>query len=194
LVGLVRLLTLLTNYLKVEIGTRLLGYIEVIADDAVLQKVSLSLVAKNPAMNIVAAIFNILHLLPPAATPFIELLVNKVLNLEVRLRRTSHSPFGKPLVKDLNRYPKESLTSSSHASMMSDSVDSLVSFWLILGVKHCEIPLSLTQMASLLPPLVKTLVTERTPLASTEFMSHIPFVPIAQPSADWSIRPHRPHF
>ncbi|KAJ5919627.1 hypothetical protein N7454_009462 [Penicillium verhagenii] len=107
--GLARLLTLLTNYFKVEIGARLLDHMKVIADDSMLQKVSFSLVEQNPAMKIVAAIFNIFHLLPPAATSFMEHLVNKVLDLELKLRRTSHSPFRKPLVKYLNRYPKESL-------------------------------------------------------------------------------------
>ncbi|KAJ6107212.1 hypothetical protein N7523_008535 [Penicillium sp. IBT 18751x] len=107
--GLARLLTLLTNYFKVEIGARLLDHMKVIADDSTLQKVSFSLVEQNPAMKIVAAIFNIFHLLPPAATSFMDHLVNKVLDLEQKLRRTSHSPFRKPLVKYLNRYPKESL-------------------------------------------------------------------------------------
>ncbi|KAJ5908627.1 PIK-related kinase FATC [Penicillium taxi] len=107
--GLARLLTLLTNYFKVEIGARLLDHMKVIADDATLQKVSFSLVEQNSSMKIVAAIFNIFHLLPPAATSFMELLVNKVMDLEKKLRRTSHSPFRKPLVKYLNRYPKESL-------------------------------------------------------------------------------------
>lgn len=107
--GLARLLTLLTNYFKVEIGARLLDHMKVIADDITLQKVSFSLVEQNPAMKIVAAIFNIFHLLPPAATSFMENLIDKVLDLEKKLRRTSHSPFRKPLVKYLNRYPKESL-------------------------------------------------------------------------------------
>jgi transformation/transcription domain-associated protein len=106
--GLARLLTLLTNYFKVEIGARLLDHMKVIADDAVLQKVSFNLVEQNPAMKIVASIFNIFHLLPPAATTFMEHLINKVLELEEKLRRTSNSPFRKPLVKYLNRYPKES--------------------------------------------------------------------------------------
>jgi transformation/transcription domain-associated protein len=106
--GLARLLTLLTNYFKVEIGQRLLEHMKVIADDATLQKVSFNLVEQNPAMKIVASIFNIYHLLPPAATTFMENLINKVLDLEDKLRRTSNSPFRKPLVKYLNRYPKDS--------------------------------------------------------------------------------------
>ncbi|KAF7507630.1 hypothetical protein GJ744_010300 [Endocarpon pusillum] len=105
--GLARLLTLLTNYFKVEIGARLLEHMKVIADDATLQKVSFGLIEQNSQMKIVAAIFNIFHLLPPAATTFMEELVNTALNLEEKLRRTAHSPLRKPLVKYLNRYPKE---------------------------------------------------------------------------------------
>lgn len=106
--GLARLLTLLTNYFKVEIGARLLDHMKVIADDMTMQKVSFGLVEQSPPMKIVAAIFNIFHLLPAAATSFMDHLINKVLDLEEKLRRTSNSPFRKPLVKYLNRYPKES--------------------------------------------------------------------------------------
>ncbi|PGH00581.1 hypothetical protein AJ80_09152 [Polytolypa hystricis UAMH7299] len=105
--GLARLLTLLTNYFKVEIGARLLDHMKVIADEGVLQRVSFGLVEMDRDMKIVAAIFNIFHLLPPAATSFMEHLVNKVLYLEEKLRRTCNSPFRTPLDKYLNRYPKE---------------------------------------------------------------------------------------
>ena len=105
--GLARLLTLLTNYFKVEIGARLLDHMKVIANDALLQKVSFGLIEQQEEMKIVAAIFNIFHLLPPAAATFMETLVNAVLDLEEKLRRTTYSLFRKPLVKYLNRYPKE---------------------------------------------------------------------------------------
>lgn len=108
--GLARLLTLLTNYFKVEIGARLLEHMRMIADDATLAKVSFNLVEQSPQMKIVAAIFNIFHLLPAAATNFMEHLVNKVLDLEEKLRRTCSSPFRKPIVKYLNRYSRDSLT------------------------------------------------------------------------------------
>jgi transformation/transcription domain-associated protein len=106
--GLARLLTLLTNYFKVEIGARLLEHMKVIADESTLQKVSFGLIEQNPQMKIVAAIFNVFHLLPPAAVTFMEGLIDAVLDLEFKLRRTTFSPFRKPLVKYLNRYPKES--------------------------------------------------------------------------------------
>ncbi|KIX08948.1 uncharacterized protein Z518_00026 [Rhinocladiella mackenziei CBS 650.93] len=105
--GLARLLTLLTNYFKVEIGARLLEHMKVIADDQLLQKVSFGLVEQNPQMKIVTAIFNIFHLLPPAAASFMADLVNSVLDLEGKLRRTVASPFRPPLILYLDKYPAE---------------------------------------------------------------------------------------
>ncbi|OQU96918.1 hypothetical protein CLAIMM_02931 isoform 2 [Cladophialophora immunda] len=105
--GLARLLTLLTNYFKVEIGARLLEHMRVIADEQLLQKVSFGLIEQNPQMKIVTAIFNIFHLLPPAATSFMGDLVNSVLDLEAKLRRTVASPFRQPLILYLDKYPKE---------------------------------------------------------------------------------------
>ncbi|KAI9798642.1 MAG: hypothetical protein M1833_004631 [Piccolia ochrophora] len=105
--GLARLLTLLTNYFKVEIGQRLLDHMDTIAEPNSLQKISFTLVEQNSQMKIVAAILNIFHLLPPAAITFLESLINKVLNLEESLRRTHYSPFREPLIMYLNRYPKE---------------------------------------------------------------------------------------
>ena len=105
--GLARLLTLLTNYFRVEIGARLLGHMKVIADDATLQKVSFGLIEQNVQMKIVSAIFNIFHLLPSSATSFMEELINTALSIESRLRRTAYSPLRAPLILYLNRYPKE---------------------------------------------------------------------------------------
>lgn len=106
--GLARLLTLLTNYFKVEIGSRLLEHMKVIADEQLLQKVSFGMIEQNAQMKIVASIINIFHLLPPTAMTFMADLVNGVLDLESRLRRTTASPFRHPLVLYLNKYPKES--------------------------------------------------------------------------------------
>ena len=108
--GLARLLNLLTNYFKVEIGARLLEHMRAIAEDQILQRVSFGLIEQNSQMKIVAAILHIFHLLPPAATTFMQDLVNAVIDLESKLRRTSSSPFRKPLVKYLARYPKETWT------------------------------------------------------------------------------------
>jgi transformation/transcription domain-associated protein len=105
--GLRTLLQLLTNYFKVEIGTRLLDHMGHIADAATLQKVSFSLIEANPKMKVVTAIFSVFHLLPSAAVMFLSNLVERVMNLETALRRTRSSPFREPLVKYLNHYPTE---------------------------------------------------------------------------------------
>ena len=105
--GLARLLQLLTTYFKVEIGARLLDHIKVLAEPNILQRISFTLIEQNEQMKIIAAVFNIFHLLPPAAEHFKERLVDTVLDLEEKLRRTIYSPFRAPLYKYLNRYPKE---------------------------------------------------------------------------------------
>lgn len=105
--GLARLLKLLTNYFKVEIGTRLLDHLKSIADQNSLQKISFTMVEQNPKMKIVTGIFNIFHLLPPAASTFLKQMIEKVIELETALRRTHYSPFREPLIKYLCMYPKE---------------------------------------------------------------------------------------
>lgn len=105
--GLARLLALLTNYFKVEIGERLLSHLTHIATPAALQKSSFTLIEQHPQMQIVIAVLNVFHLLPPAASGFMKDMVNKVMELEDALRRTHYSPFREPLMKFLNRYPKE---------------------------------------------------------------------------------------
>lgn len=105
--GLARLLALLTNYFKTEIGERLLAHMSVIADGPVLQKSSFSLIEQNPQMKIILATLNIFHLLPSSAAVFMNDLIERVLELEKSLRRTHFSPFREPLLKYINRYPKE---------------------------------------------------------------------------------------
>ncbi|KAK0264884.1 transcription-associated protein 1 [Friedmanniomyces endolithicus] len=108
--GLRTLLQLLTNYFKVEIGTRLLDHMEKIADPPTLQKVSFTLVEAQPKMRVVTAIFSVFHLLPSAAEMFLGDLVRRVIDLEESLRRTRSSPFREPLVQYLNHYPQQSWT------------------------------------------------------------------------------------
>lgn len=105
--SLARLLQLLTTYFKVEIGHRLLDHVKVLAEPNILQRISFTLIEQNEQMKIIASVFNIFHLLPPAAEQFKERLIETALDLEEKLRRTRSSPFRAPLYKYLNRYPKE---------------------------------------------------------------------------------------
>ena len=105
--NLARLLKLLTTYFRVEIGRRLLDHISVLAEPATLQQISFTFFEQNPQMKVIEAVINIYHLLPPAAESFKERLINTVLDLEEKLRRTHQSPFRAPLYKFINRFPKE---------------------------------------------------------------------------------------
>ena len=105
--GLARLLNLLTNYFKVEIGDRLITHMETISEGTALQKTSFSMIEQNPQMKIITATLNIFHLLPASAISMMSKLIMRVLDLEGKLRRTQYSPFREPLLKYLTRYPKE---------------------------------------------------------------------------------------
>ncbi|KAH8591080.1 hypothetical protein B0O99DRAFT_551034 [Bisporella sp. PMI_857] len=105
--GLARLLQLLTTYFKVEIGARLLDHIKILAEPVTLQRMSFTLIEQNDGMKIIAAVFNIFHLLPPAAEQFKERLIDTALDLEEKLRRTRYSPFRSPLYNYLNKYPDQ---------------------------------------------------------------------------------------
>ncbi|KAK1766179.1 hypothetical protein QBC33DRAFT_453494 [Phialemonium atrogriseum] len=105
--NLARLLRLLTTYFKVEIGSRLLDHVKVIAEPNVLQQISFTFFEQNQQMKVIAAVFNIFHLLPDQARQFKERVIDAVLDLEEKLRRTHHSPFRIPLYKYLNRYPPD---------------------------------------------------------------------------------------
>lgn len=104
---LARLLQILKNYFKVEIATRLIDNIDKMATTDVLQKASFMLVEQQEHINIITSLFNIFHLLPPAANSFMEQVVTRVMDLERQLRRTHFSPFREPLVKYLNRFPQD---------------------------------------------------------------------------------------
>jgi transformation/transcription domain-associated protein len=105
--NLARLLRLLTTYFKVEIGTRLLDHIKVLAEPNGLQQISFTFFEQNAQMRVIAAVVNIFHLLPEAAKTFKDRVIDTVLELEEKLRRTHHSPFRAPLYKYINRYPEE---------------------------------------------------------------------------------------
>lgn len=104
---LAKLLQILKNYFKVEIGTRLLDNIQHITTDEILQRASFHLAEQNDKVQTVKAILNIFHLLPAAAKDFMDPLIKKVMDLENALRRTHYSPFREPLVTFLNKYPQE---------------------------------------------------------------------------------------
>lgn len=105
--NLARLLKLLTNYFKVEIGARLLDQVDSIVEPGAWQQISFTFFEQHPQMKVIAAILNIFHLLPSPAEGFKERVIQCFLSLEEKLRRTHQSPFRRPTFLFINRYPKE---------------------------------------------------------------------------------------
>ncbi|KAI0092413.1 atypical/PIKK/TRRAP protein kinase [Irpex rosettiformis] len=107
--GLARLLQLLTNYFKVEIGHKLLDHFRVVADPQMLQQSSRLPMLENEGILKLNRLVNIFHLLPPAANIFLENLVNAVVQTEAQMHFSGKSPFSEPLAKYLDRYPTDAI-------------------------------------------------------------------------------------
>lgn len=107
--GLARLLELLTNYFKVEIGSKLLDHFRVIADPNMLRGTAYRTLTDNDEIIKLVELVHIFHLLPPTANIFLKDLVNAVVDAEACLESSAPSPFTEPLAKFLNRYPGEAV-------------------------------------------------------------------------------------
>ncbi|KAJ1944542.1 transcription-associated protein 1, partial [Linderina macrospora] len=107
--GLARLLQLLTNYFKVEVGRKLLDHMQQWANPQLLQAASSKAIDDLHEIKILVAILQVFHLLPTSANVLLDDLVSSVVNLEVNLCRRESSPFREPLFKFLTRYPNESV-------------------------------------------------------------------------------------
>lgn len=106
--GLARLLELLPNYFKVEIGQKLLDHFRALANPATLLIAAVAPETENGEVNVMAAIINVFHLLPhPGAGGFLTDVCVSVVEVERQLRKTNTSPFTKPLAKYVNRYAEE---------------------------------------------------------------------------------------
>ncbi|KAL6299677.1 atypical/PIKK/TRRAP protein kinase [Sparassis latifolia] len=107
--GLARLLELLTNYFKVEIGYKLLDHFRIVADPQMLQASSRQPLLENEGITKLVRLANIFHLLPSAANVFLENLVNAIVQTEAAMHFSGQSPFSEPLAKYLDRYPVEAV-------------------------------------------------------------------------------------
>lgn len=107
--GLARLLELLINYFKVEIGHKLLDHFRIVADPQMLQASSRLPLPENEGITKLVQLANIFHLLPSAANIFLENLVNAIVQTEAQMHFSAKSPFSEPLGKYLNRYPADAI-------------------------------------------------------------------------------------
>jgi transformation/transcription domain-associated protein len=109
--GLARLLELLTNYFKVEIGQKLLDHFRNLAVPADIIRASTRQPSEDGELEIMAAIVNIFHLLPhPAAGGFLDDVVKQVVDVERYLKKIKGSIFTTPLTQYLRIYPAETTT------------------------------------------------------------------------------------
>lgn len=102
--ALARLLELLISYFRVEIGRKLLDHLMAWAQINTLRQIAGQDLENNHTVQIVMAILNIFHLLPPKAYTFMEELINTLQYLEGNLDRHQSSPFRVPVSKFLNRF------------------------------------------------------------------------------------------
>jgi transformation/transcription domain-associated protein len=107
--GLARLLELLTNYFKVEIGHKLLDHFRFVADPEMLQASSKLPLQDNEGIIKLVRITNIFHLLPSTANMFLENLVTSIVQIETQMEFSGPSPFSPPLAKYLDRYPVDAM-------------------------------------------------------------------------------------
>ncbi|KAJ3171894.1 hypothetical protein HDU87_008212 [Geranomyces variabilis] len=105
--GLARLLKLLTNYFKVEIGKKLLDHLRNWGNPQMLADAAGKPLSEIDDIKVMVAILNIFPLLPPSANLFMEDMIAEIVQLESKIRRTISSPFRPPLITFLNRYPTE---------------------------------------------------------------------------------------
>jgi transformation/transcription domain-associated protein len=108
--GLARLLSLLTNYFKVEIATKLIDHFKALSTDECLREVAFGPMADNDTIAKLVKLLNIFHLLPPAANVYLEQVMVMVVSTETKLHATSPTPFTPPLSAYLDRFPADGLT------------------------------------------------------------------------------------
>ncbi|KAG8865354.1 hypothetical protein FRB96_000244 [Tulasnella sp. 330] len=107
--GLSRLLELLTNYFKVEIGVKLLEHYRSIAEAGMLHEAAFSPLASNEEVSKLVKLVNIFHLLPPAANTYLEDLSNLVVETETQLQAAAPTPFTEPFGKYIDRFPVQAV-------------------------------------------------------------------------------------
>jgi transformation/transcription domain-associated protein len=156
--GLARLLELLNNYFKVEIGHKLLDHFRIVADPQMLQQSSRVSLLENEGITKLNRLVNIFHLLPPTANMFLENLVNAVVQTEAQMHFSGKSPFSEPLARYLDRYP-------------TDAID--------FFMRHLQFPRHIRTLRSILqaklaPKVLRELITRAPTLISVCFEGRDP--------------------
>ncbi|GAA5907251.1 hypothetical protein JCM6882_008402 [Rhodosporidiobolus microsporus] len=134
--GLARLLELLTNYFKVEIGQKLVDHFRSLAVPAEVLRATAKQPSEDGELEVMAAIINIFHLLPhPAAGMYLEDVVNMVVDVERLLKKLKTSIFTPPLAKFLALHPK---TAVDYFFSRLDQEKVVPTFRAILASEHAQ--------------------------------------------------------
>ncbi|GAA6061309.1 hypothetical protein JCM10212_005423 [Sporobolomyces blumeae] len=134
--GLARLLELLTNYFKVEIGQKLVDHFRSLAVPNDILRASAKQPSEDGELEVMAAIVNIFHLLPhPAAGQYLEDVVKMVVDVERLLKKLKTSIFTAPLAKFLRLHPAE--TTSFFFARLSDE-RFVTTFRAVLSSEHSQ--------------------------------------------------------
>ncbi|EPY54227.1 SAGA complex phosphatidylinositol kinase-like protein Tra1 [Schizosaccharomyces cryophilus OY26] len=106
--GLSRLLRLLTNYFKVEIGRKLLQHFSALSDTKDMERLSTFSLDSNQRMDVIVSLVSVFKDLPPLSVQFLGDLITSVGNVEKVIRRFLSSPLRRPLNNFLNFHAKDS--------------------------------------------------------------------------------------
>ncbi|WFC97412.1 transcription-associated protein 1 [Malassezia yamatoensis] len=107
--GLARLLQLLTNYFKVEIGIKLLDHLTSLAEPSMLRRAAPGSLDNHEQLRTLAAIVRVFHLLPDTAYQFMPRLPMYVAEIELHMKRVGPTPFTEMLVLYLNRFASHAI-------------------------------------------------------------------------------------
>ncbi|KAF8309342.1 hypothetical protein DL93DRAFT_2085770 [Clavulina sp. PMI_390] len=107
--GLGRLMDLLTNHFKVEIGVKLLDHHRQLADPKMLTEASHGSLETNEEIQKLARLTDIFHRLPSGASMYLADLSDNVVAIENVLCATIETPFTGPLAAFYEKYPSEAV-------------------------------------------------------------------------------------
>ncbi|GAA5934352.1 histone acetyltransferase TRA1 [Sporobolomyces koalae] len=134
--GLARLLELLPNYFKVEIGIKLVEHYRKLAVPSDLLRASAKQPSEDGELEVMAAIVNVFHLLPsPAAGQYLEEVIKMVVDVERLLKKLKTSIFTIPLSKFARLHPAE--TTNFFFGRLSDE-RFVTTFRAIVACEHAQ--------------------------------------------------------
>ncbi|KAH7106416.1 FAT domain-containing protein [Auriculariales sp. MPI-PUGE-AT-0066] len=107
--GLARLMELLTNYFRVELGQRLVQHYKTLSDPSTFRIDGSGLVSDNETLVKLVGLVNIFHLLPPTANMYLPEVLDEVVRTEAMLMAAAPSCLSPPLGRYLNRYTPEAV-------------------------------------------------------------------------------------